>query len=149
VHTEPLTILAGATAKTKITLGSTKNFSLTSGDSGVQFDPTGLGDAVKTVIKVKPPPGPAARKDKLEGKSVKEQGYLIDKTSFNNLLTQMANDTKGKNFPGLTAADRALFDTQAERDNIYSLIQKQTTAIFKDGGLSDGIFESSATGANI
>ncbi|MGE0417784.1 MAG: Ig-like domain-containing protein, partial [Acetobacteraceae bacterium] len=145
----PLTMKVGG-GDPSLVLDSKTNFFVASNLGEIWFDPLQTGDNLTAGIDIKNPlNGKSAGQIKVAGKGVQEQGYFIDQTTFETLLADMATDTKGVKYPSLTATDRALIDTKAERDNLFSLIQAQTTAIFTDGQLQSGIFESSSKGANI
>ncbi len=145
----PLTLKVGGGDPT-LELDNKTNFYSANLLGEVWFDPTQVGDNLTAGIDIKNPlNGKSAGQIKVAGKGVQEQGYFIDQTSFDTLLADMAADTKAVKYPSLTASDRALIDTKAERDTIFGLIQAQTTAIFTDGQLQSGIYESSTQAGNV
>ncbi|HND55394.1 MAG TPA: hypothetical protein PLV92_23430, partial [Pirellulaceae bacterium] len=82
----------------------------------------------------------------LEGQAVYAQAWYMDPTSFENLLKSMADDTSRVLFPTLTATDRAMIDTKAKRDALFSSIATQTVSLLSS--LGPGIYQASGTGSN-
>ena len=146
----PLKIKASGSSKPNLSLTNSSHYSLNNSSQEVRFDPTGEGNSLTSAIEVKNPlDNNLAGKINLEGKGVKKQGWQFDKASFETIAKAIADDTTATKFPTVTATQRALMDTKAERDAILASISSQTATLFQRAGLTPGIFESASAGNNV
>ncbi|WP_193142998.1 Ig-like domain-containing protein [Meridianimarinicoccus sp. MJW13] len=130
-----------------LSIGTGTHYSLQNGNTVVRFDPTATADALTDTLDVSFTSigGESAGTIQLSGKGAAPETYKLDTTTFESILAGMLNAT---NYPNLTATQKALIDTKAERDAILALIGTQTQKFFDDAGL-EGISETtSGTGSN-